>query len=400
MYYLIGEKLKHSFSAVIHRKQGYDYDLKEIPPDGLAEFFGKREFDGLNVTIPYKTECIKYLDVISPLALSVGAVNTVVNKGGRLYGFNTDAAGFYLSLKRKKIELSRKVLILGSGGASKAVRAVCEKVGAKSVVISRSGEDNYGNIDRHYDADIIVNTTPVGMYPDCEKLVLDIEPFKNLKAVCDLIYNPYKTPLLIEAEKRGIAWQNGADMLTLQALASEKLFDGADSEDDVKIDSFESLRMQNISLIGMPFCGKSTVGISLAEKLGRKFVDIDAEIEKAGYSIKELIASGEDVFRKTESEFIKKYAFESNLVISTGGGVVERQINVDRLRQNSNVVYLKRSLLPETFENRPLAQNIEQYENLKKRRAPLYEAAADITIDNDSSVDDTVDKIIKWWSKL
>ena len=189
-------------------------------------------------------------------------------------------------------------------------------------------------------------------------------------------------------------------MLTLQALASEKLFDGADSEDDVKIDSFESLRMQNISLIGMPFCGKSTVGISLAEKLGRKFVDIDAEIEKAGYSIKELIASGEDVFRKRESEFIKKYAFESNLVISTGGGVVERQINVDRLRQNSNVVYLKRSLLPETLENRPLAQNIEQYENLKKRRAPLYEAAADITIDNDSSVDDTVDKIIKWWSKL
>lgn len=399
VYYLIGEKLKHSFSAVIHRGRGYDYSLREISEDRLEAFFKERNFDGLNVTIPYKTECMKYLDFISPLALSVGAVNTVVNKGGRLYGFNTDAIGFYLSLRRKNIELSGKVLILGSGGASKAVRAVCERCSAEYVVISRTGENNYGNIDRHYDADIIVNTTPVGMYPDCEKLVLDIEPFKNLKAVCDLIYNPYKTPLLAEAEKRGIVWQNGADMLTLQALASEKLFDGAKDEDNVAIENFTSLKMQNLVLIGMPFCGKSTVGMRLAERLGREFVDLDTEIEKAGLSIKELIASGEDAFREVESEFVKKYAFQSNLVISTGGGVVERRINTDRLRQNGNIVYITRKSLPETLENRPLAQNIEQYENLKKRRAPLYEAAADIIIDNDSSVDDTVDKIIKWWSR-
>ena len=217
--------------------------------------------------------------------------------------------------------------------------------------------------------------------------------------MCDLIYNPYKTPLLAEAEKRGIVWQNGADMLTLQALASEKLFDGAKDEDNVAIENFTSLKMQNLVLIGMPFCGKSTVGMRLAERLGREFVDLDTEIEKAGLSIKELIASGEDAFREVESEFVKKYAFESNLVISTGGGVVERRINTDRLRQNGNIVYITRKSLPETLENRPLAQNIEQYENLKKRRAPLYEAAADIIIDNDSSVDDTVDKIIKWWSR-
>ena len=188
-------------------------------------------------------------------------------------------------------------------------------------------------------------------------------------------------------------------MLTLQALASEKLFDGAKDEDNVAIENFTSLKMQNLVLIGMPFCGKSTVGMRLAERLGREFVDLDTEIEKAGLSIKELIASGEDAFREVESEFVKKYAFESNLVISTGGGVVERRINTDRLRQNGNIVYITRKSLPETLENRPLAQNIEQYENLKKRRAPLYEAAADIIIDNDSSVDDTVDKIIKWWSR-
>lgn len=397
MYYLIGEKLSHSYSKEIHNGQGFGYELKELKSEELDEFLKNKDFDGLNVTIPYKKTVLPYV-VQSDFVKSVGAVNTVVNRNGTLYGFNTDVIGLIKALDEKGIDVSgKKVLILGSGGASRAALKAVEILKGESVVISRRGENNYDNLYLHYDADIIINTTPVGMSPNILGRPVDLAYFKNLKGVMDLIYNPDKTQLIMQAEKLGIKWQNGLSMLIWQALASEELFCGnATDESDIVLHKRPDLFLKNIVLIGMPFSGKSAVGLELSLLTGFEFIDTDLLIEARGESIRDIfLRGGETEFRKIEKEVILKVSSLSKKIIATGGGAVLDGENVDRLKQNGVLVLLERNVLPEELEGRPLAKSVEEYNALKSEREKIYNAAKDYTVDNDSDVTSVAEKILK-----
>ena len=323
---LLGRKLGHSYSPMIFDLMGgYRYDLFEREPEGIEDLLKNGDFDGLNVTIPYKKEVLQYLDEIDPLALRLGAVNTIVKKDGKLFGYNSDYYGFLSLVQRTGIEPpTKKVLVLGSGGASVTVRAVLEDLGAHVVLISRSGENNYTNLDRHRDAALIVNTTPVGMYPHNGSAPLSLEGFTALEGVLDLIYNPARTQLLRECEKYGIPGFNGLWMLVAQAKQSAQWFLGRELPDSLVSDIHQKLRdkMENIALVGMAGCGKSTVGRALAKETGKKFVDADAEVEDlAGKTIPEIFAQeGEEMFRRMETTVLAELGMESGLVIATGGG--------------------------------------------------------------------------------
>ena len=303
-YGLIGEKLGHSFSPYIHGELGgYDYSLIELERGELGRFLKRGAFRGLNVTVPYKKDVIPYCAWLSPEARRIGSVNTIVNDGGLLRGYNTDYFGFVCMLRKAGIDVKgKKALVLGSGGASLTVQTALHDLGAKSVtVISRGGEDNYGNLERHADARLIVNTTPVGMYPKVEAAPLSLEIFPDCEAVADIIYNPSRTKLLLDAEARGIPCANGLPMLVAQAKAAAELFLGRDIP-DARIDEITSViekRTKNIILIGMPGCGKTTVGKLLARSLGREFADTDEMIvREGGRSIPDIFASdGEAAFR-------------------------------------------------------------------------------------------------------
>ena len=399
---LIGEKLGHSFSPAIHGKLAdYEYRLYELSPGQLGPFLEKKEFDGLNVTIPYKKTVIPYCDELTEAARSIGSVNTIVKRAdGTLLGHNTDYDGIMWLLKNAGAEVKgKKAVVLGTGGASVTVQAALRNLGAEQVVVvSRSGEDNYENIARHSDAKILVNATPVGMYPKTGVCPVDLDTFTALESVFDVVYNPARTQLLLEAEKRGIPCANGLGMLVAQAKAACERFTGQPVADEkvytIKAEMERTTR--NVMLIGMPGSGKSTVGAALAESLGRRLVDVDERIvEMAGCSIPEIFAKdGEEGFRQIEHQALCEVSKESGLVIATGGGVVTRPENLDPMRQNSLIVWLLRdtALLPK--DGRPLSQTNSLTEMFKVRE-PLYRAAADCIADNNGSLEDTLKQIME-----
>lgn len=399
---LIGEKLGHSFSPAIHGKLAdYEYKLYELSPEQVGPFLEKKEYDGLNVTIPYKKTVIPYCNELTEAAKSIGSVNTIVKRpDGTLLGHNTDYDGFMWLLKNAGADVKgKKAVVLGTGGASVTVQAALRDLGAAQVVvISRSGEDNYENIARHSDAKILVNATPVGMYPKTGVSPVNLDVFTALEGVFDVVYNPARTQLLLEAEKRGIPCANGLGMLVAQAKAACERFTGEPIDDEkvytIKAEMERNTR--NIMLIGMPGSGKSTVGAALAESLGRKLVDVDERIvEMAGCSIPEIfLKDGEEGFRQIEHQALCEVSKESGLVIATGGGVVTRRENLDPMRQNSLIVWLLRdlSLLPK--EGRPLSQANSLTEMFKVRE-PLYRAAADCIADNNGSLEDTLKQIME-----
>ena len=386
---LIGEKLGHSFSPAIHTKLGTpDYSLFELKPEELEAFLERGDFDGLNVTIPYKKAVIPYCAELTEQAKRIGSVNTIIRRAdGTLLGHNTDYDGFLYMIRSSGVEVQgKKCLILGTGGASLTVRTVLEDLSAGEIVfISRTGENNYQNLDRHADARIIVNTTPVGMYPRNGEAPLNVRAFPALEGVFDLIYNPARTRLLLDAERLGIPAVNGLGMLVAQAKAASERFRDISIPDHVVEDITREIEKQtkNLILVGMPGCGKSTIGRKLAARLDRPLVDTDEEIVKRiGCTIPEYFAShGEEEFRKREHEVLRDFSARSGQIIATGGGIVTRPENMDPLRENSVVVFLRREIEKLPTRGRPISQSSDLHELYEKRR-PLYEAAADVTVDN------------------
>ena len=397
---LLGRKLGHSYSPEIHSQlAAYSYELFEKEPEELETFLKSGAFSGINVTVPYKKAVIPFLDELTDRAARLGAVNTVVNRNGRLIGHNTDFFGFQTMLRASGLDVSgKKVLVLGSGGASNTAVAVLQNAGAEVIIISRSGENHYGNLDRHADAAVIVNTTPLGMYPNVGISPVDLSQFPRLEGVLDVVYNPARTQLLLDAESRRIVAMNGLLMLVAQAKEAAEWFsdcsisDGKISEIHLRLRS----NMENTVLIGMPGCGKSTVGRLLAEKCGKQFVDADEKIvELAGKSIPDIFAQdGEEVFREWETQALAELGKKSGLVIATGGGCVTRERNYPLLHQNGRIFWLKRdiSLLP--TEGRPLSQS-RRLEEMYAVRKPLYEQFADHIIDNNGSAQQTIEAITK-----
>ncbi len=399
---LLGEKLGHSYSPQIHSMLAdYEYKLFEKSPEELEDFLKSGEFDGLNVTIPYKKSVMPYCAELSPTAAQIGSVNTIVRRSdGSLYGDNTDAFGFENLIVHNGIEVKgKKALVLGTGGASVTAQAVLKNLGASEVVvISRRGEDNYENIAKHADAEIIANTTPVGMYPNNGKAAVDLTQFPKLSGVLDVVYNPARTALLLQAEKLCIPCAGGLYMLVSQAKRSCELFTGKsipDSEID-RIERVLSHQMQNIIIIGMPGSGKTAVSTMLAERLGRKIFDTDTIVsEKAGMTIPEIFAAqGEAGFRKLETEATAEVGKLSGNIISTGGGVVTVADNYELLHQNGVIVWIERDTNKLARDGRPISLSSDLNE-LYAARLPLYERFADIEADNNGDINDTVNAIME-----
>ena len=403
MYGLIGKKLRHSFSPQIHKRLAdYEYKLFEMEDNEVGDFMKNADFNGINVTIPYKKTVIPYIDRLSDDAKKIGSVNTVKRMpDNTLYGDNTDYYGFKYTLDNNKISpCGKKCIILGSGGASLTAISVLRDMCAKEItVISRTGENNYGNISKHFDAEIIVNTTPVGMYPNCGQAPISLADFTKCEFVFDLIYNPAKTALLLEAEKLGIPYSNGLTMLTAQAKKSSEIFTGNKIDESKIREITESLQKQtlNIVLVGMPGCGKSTLGKILADKLNRRFLDTDSVIEqKFGASIPEIFAQkGEDFFRELEESAVSECGCLSSCVIATGGGVILRQKNIDALRQNGIIIFLDRNIDELASDGRPLSQNPEKIKALYQKRFPIYKECADFEVKVNAAPDLLAEQIIQ-----
>ena len=388
---LLGKKLSHSFSPKIHGELAdYSYSLIELSEDEVGRFLKGGNFDALNVTIPYKKTVMPYLDEISDKARRIGAVNTITKtKSGTLRGDNTDYYGFWHTVETSGIAIkNQKVLILGTGGASLTAKTVCEDMGAEEITfVSRSGETNYENVyEKCADTEVIINCTPVGMYPKNGISPIVLEKFKNCKGVIDMIYNPAKTELLISAEKLRIKCVNGLTMLVAQAKKACELFlDQKISDDEIgKITDLIAHQMQNIILVGMPGCGKTTVGQLLSELTGRKVVDTDFMItEKHGRTPAEIIKTdGEEAFRIIESEAVSEAGKMSGVIIATGGGAVTKDINKNPLCQNGKIIFINRSLKALDIFDRPLSKNLEA---LYEKRLPLYRKFCDFEVSNDSS---------------
>lgn len=398
---LLGKSLKHSYSPQIHRFLGeYAYHLFEREPEELQDFILNRDYTGLNVTIPYKKEVIPFCTELTERAKKLGSVNTIVKRAdGSRIGHNTDYFGFRSMVEQMNLSLNgKKVLVLGSGGASVTAVAVMEELGAKTVVISRTGTNHYGNLYLHKDASVIVNTTPVGMYPNAGLSPINLDLFPQLEGVLDIVYNPARTRLLLDAEERNIPCMNGLWMLIAQAKEASEWFTGEKICDDIieTIHTALKTQMENIILIGMPGCGKSTVGKLLSQRLGKPFVDTDAEIEKlAGMPIPQIFAQqGENAFREWETAVLKALGQQSGLIVATGGGCVTRPENYALLHQNGTVFWLQREISALATDGRPLSKsgNLKQ---MYQHRKPMYERFADCAICNDGTAEETAEQIIK-----
>ena len=401
---LLGRKLGHSYSPQIHAHLGdYPYTLFEKEPEEIEDFLKTGDFTGINVTVPYKKTVIPYLDELTEVAQKMGAVNTIVRRNGKLIGHNTDPFGFLTMLEDSGLQVAgKKVLVLGSGGASNTAVAVLKELGAQVVIVSRSGENNYENLHLHRSAAVIVNCTPVGMYPNAGVSPIDLDLFPHLEGVLDMIYNPARTKLLLDGEKRGLVAVNGLLMLVAQAKESAEWFSGQPIPGD-KIPMIHSLlrqEMENIILIGMPGSGKSTVGAILAQKTGKQLVDADTYlVEKAGKTIPEIFAEGgEAAFRALETEVLNELGKRSGLILATGGGCVTREENYGLLRQNGRIFCLNRDLEKLPTDGRPLSQATGLSEMYRIRK-PLYDRFADHQINNNGSPEAAAEEILKLWEE-
>lgn len=395
----IGEKLPHSFSKIIHEKIGPDpYSLIELKPEDVGPFLQKKEFRAVNVTIPYKQTVIPYLDYISETAHTIGAVNTIVNHGGKLFGYNTDQFGLRALIERLQINISnKKVLILGSGGTSRTAKYVANALGAKEILIVSRNPLSMAAVSyedaksKHADAQIIINTTPVGMYPDCFASQVNLSDFPALEGIVDAVYNPLSTVLVREASKRGIRAGNGLYMLVAQAVRAFELFNAATLPDAVteRVYSEVLREKQNIVLTGMPGSGKSTIGKILAKKTGRTLFDTDTLIvQKAGKPIPELISEkGEPFFRDLETQLIRELAPLSGIIIATGGGSVLRDENIDLLKMNGKLYFRDRpiSYIMPTAD-RPLSADRDALERRYRERIGIYRSTADEIIFSGNSL--------------
>ena len=396
---LLGRKLGHSYSPQIHGYLGdYTYELFEREPEDVESFLKTGEFDAINVTIPYKKAVMPYCR-LTETARRMGSVNTIVRQSdGTLLGHNTDYFGFASLVEKSGLDVrGKKCLVLGSGGASVTAVAVLKEKGANAVVISRSGEDNYQNLHRHSDAALICNCTPVGMYPNNGTSPIDLELFPKLEGVLDVIYNPARTQLLLDAEKRGLVAENGLWMLVAQAKEASEWFQGKKLPDSLIQSVYDKLRLQmeNIILIGMPGCGKTTVGKLLAEHLGKAFVDADeALVNTYAVDIPTIFAAeGEAGFRKKETAVLESLGKRSGLVIATGGGCVTREKNYPLLHQNGKIIWVQRELDQLPTDGRPLSL-ITKMEDMYRIRKPLYEHFADYTIQNDAAPETALAEIL------
>lgn len=401
-YGLIGEKLGHSYSQMIHaRLADYRYELKEVAPERLDAFIEARNFRGLNVTIPYKQAVMKHCAELSPEAMEVGSVNTlIVRPDGSLFGHNTDIDGFIYMLRRGEIDpAGAKAVILGSGGTSLTARAALTRLGTREIVtVSRKGPVDYAALyAEHADAEILVNATPVGMYPKNGASPVELDRLPGVRGVADVIYNPEKTALILAAQAKGIPAVSGLSMLVAQAREAAELFAGhaipaGRVEDIVSEIGAQTL---NLILIGMPGCGKSTLGQAVAAALQREFVDCDAEIvRRAGKSIPEIFAQdGEGAFRALESSVLADVCRGHGLVISTGGGAVLRAENRDAMRQNGRVCLIRRALALLPRDGRPLSASEDAVARLWEARRAAYETAADFPVENDGTVEEAAEKI-------
>ena len=390
---LIGKTLKHSYSKIIHEMFGsYSYDLVSIEEAKIQEFIKNPEYMGFNVTIPYKKTIMKFCDNISDEAKKIGSVNTVIKKDGKLFGYNTDYRGFLAMTKRGGIDLFDKtVAILGSGGTYNTAYAVAKDSGAKEIIsVSRNGDFNYNNIEEWNNCEIIINTTPVGMYPNNGDSIIDLDEFKNLEGVIDVVYNPLKTKRVFEAEKRGLKAIGGLYMRVFQAKEAFEIFTGMKISDAKTNEVYNSLiqSIENIVFIGMPGSGKSTAGKFLSEFYGKELFDIDEKIEKkANMSIPEIFEKfGEDYFRDLETECVKEAGKLTGKIISCGGGVIKRDENLYHLAQNGKICWIKRDLNKLETKERPLSVDFEALLKMEKERMPQYQCFADVTIENDGNL--------------
>lgn len=398
---LLGKTLAHSYSPQIHSYLGdYSYQLFERQPEEVGEFLQNGNFSAINVTIPYKKDVIPYCSELTDCAKKMGAVNTIVRRpNSTLIGHNTDYFGLHYTFRRMGLSLAeKKVLVLGSGGASVTTVIVLRELGANVVIISRSGQNNYANLHLHRDAAAIVNTTPVGMYPHAGTNPVNLDLFPHLEGVLDIIYNPARTRLLLDAAERNIPCENGLWMLIAQAKEAAEWFTGKKISDDVipQIYSKMCRQMENIVLVGMPGCGKSTIGQLLARSLDRQFVDADAEIVRAaGKTIPEIFETqGEVGFRRLETQVLAELGQKSALVIATGGGCVTQEKNYPLLHQNGTIYWIKRDISFLPTDGRPLSQ-AGRLEEMYQIRRPLYERFSDCTVSNNKSVEDAVALILK-----
>lgn len=399
---LIGEKLSHSYSRLIHKKFGmYSYDLVELPPDNLKEFVEHGGYDAFNVTIPYKSAIIPYIDKVETLAMQIGAINTVCRLGGKTYGYNTDILGMAYMLKRAGIALGGKhVMIFGSGGTGKTAEMLAKKNGAASItVVSRSGSVNYKNFYELQQTQIIINTTPVGMYPYSDISLADLSKFRNLEAVADVIYNPMRTRLMLQARELNLKYAGGLYMLVAQAKYSMDIFVKNRHPDEIIEQVYKYLlsRIINIVLVGMPGSGKTSIGKAVARRERRRYVDSDAEIVASeGRAITEIFAEkGEEYFRKKEKQTLFLLGSQNGMVISTGGGAVLDRENYYSLKANGRIYYLEREINDLATRGRPLSTGTEALKKLLEQREPLYKAFADVTIENDGDFFSCVDKILE-----
>ena len=410
-YGCIGKKLTHSFSKEIHaRLAHYHYELIELSEDDITPFFEKKDFEAINVTIPYKETVIPYLDYVSDIAKKIGAVNTIVNKDGKLYGYNTDYYGMKALIERIGIDMQdAKVLVLGTGGTSKTARVVAKDMGACDVlVVSRSKKENCITYEEaaknHSDADVIINTTPSGMYPDCDSKPIDVCRFSSLRGVADAVYNPLSTNLVSDARKMGVKAEGGLYMLVMQAVVAAEKFLDTQIPKETADTVFRSVlaSKENIVLTGMPGSGKSTVG-KLLKIDGFEFIDTDAEIEKrCGCTIKELIETkGEKYFRDLETDVVRDVSSVGSRIISTGGGVILREENVLALKRNGKIFFIDADLnrlMP--TDNRPLSDTEDKLKNVYNERIGIYRSTADVIIADMATPGDEADYILKSRTEL